>query len=138
VPQAPQMGVLRHDHLMCCLPTVDGLGGISNLEQIKKLNYFSNVFFFPCTFMSLHASYESCENLILFEFLVFSQVVSLGSIALDIHVAKSSFSSFDFLDEFGVDGLSRFSRRVDHNHSLELSRQVFFYNVFQMVFQNFE
>ncbi|CAM6071546.1 unnamed protein product, partial [Sphagnum tenellum] len=40
----------------------------------------------------------------------------------DVHVAESSFSSFDFLDGSGVDGLSGFSRGVDQNHSLELSR----------------
>ncbi len=88
--------------------------------------------------MSLHASDENCENLILFEFLVSSQRVNLGSIASYVHVAKSSFLSFDFLDKYGVDGLSGFSRQVDHNHSLELSRQVFSDNVFPMVFQNFE
>ncbi len=63
--------------------------------------------------MSLHASDENCENLILFEFLVFSQGVNLGSVALDVHIAKSLFSSFDFLDRFGVDGFSGFSRGVD-------------------------
>jgi hypothetical protein len=88
--------------------------------------------------MSLHASDENCENLLLFEFLVFSQCVSLGSVASDVHVAESSFSSFDFLDGSGVDGLSGFSRGVDQNHSLELSRQVCFDNVSPMVFQNFE
>jgi hypothetical protein len=56
----------------------------------------------------------------------------------DVHVAESSFSSFDFLDGSGVDGLSGFSRGVDQNHSLELSRQVCFDNVSPMVFQNFE
>jgi hypothetical protein len=79
--------------------------------------------------MSLHASNENCENFIFFEFLVFSQGVSLGFVTLDIHVAKSSFLSFDFLD-----GLSGFSHQVHHNHSLKLSRQVFFYNVFPIVF----
>jgi hypothetical protein len=132
------MGVLRQDHLMSCLPTFDGSRGISNLEQIGKLSYFTNVFFFPCTFMSLHVSDEKCENPILFEFLVFSQGVSLGFVAFDLHVIEFSFSSFDFLDKFGVDGLRGFSRGVDQNHSLKLSRQVFFYNVFPMVFQNFK
>jgi len=133
------MGVLRQDHLVCCLPTFDGSGGILSLEQTGKLSYFSSVFFFfRCTFMSLHASDENCENLILFEFLGFSQGVSLGSVASDVHVAESSFSSFDFLDGSGVDGLSGFSRGVHQNHSLELSRQVCFDNVFPMVFQNFE
>jgi hypothetical protein len=88
--------------------------------------------------MSLHASDENCENLILFEFLVFSQGVSLGFVTSDVHVVESSFSSFDFLDRFGVDGLSGISRGVGHNHSLELSRQMFFGNVFPMVFRNFE
>jgi hypothetical protein len=63
--------------------------------------------------MSLRASYENCENLILFEFFVFSQGVSLGFVASDVHVAKSSFSSFDFLDKSRVDGLSGFSHGVD-------------------------
>ncbi len=75
--------------------------------------------------MSLHAFDENCENLIIFEFLVFSQGVSLGSIASDIHVVKSSFLSFDFLNGSGVDGSNMFFHGVDHNHSLELSRQVF-------------
>jgi hypothetical protein len=48
----------------------------------------------------------------------------LGSVALDIHVAKSLFSSFDFFNEFGVDCLNRFSHGVNKNHSLSLSRQV--------------
>jgi hypothetical protein len=127
VLQAPQMDVLKQNHFVCCLPIIDGSWGILNLEQIGKLSYFSNVFFFfPCTFMSLHVFDENCENLILFEFLVFSQGVSLGSIASDVHVANFSFSSFDILDGFGVDGLSRFFLWVDHNHSFELSRQVFF------------
>jgi hypothetical protein len=88
--------------------------------------------------MSLHPYDDNCENLILFEFFVFSQGVSLGFVALDVHVAESSFSSFDFLDRFGVDGLRRFSRGVDQNHYFKLSRQDFFNNVFPMVFQNFE
>jgi hypothetical protein len=87
-------GVLKYDNLVCCLPIFDGLRGTSSLEQTRKLNYFNNVFFFPCTFMSLHAFDENYENLILFEFFVFSQDVSLGSIALNIHVANFSFSSF--------------------------------------------
>jgi len=49
----------------------------------------------------------------------------LGYVASDILVAESSFLSFDFLDGSRVDGLSRFSCGVDHNHSFELSRQVF-------------
>jgi hypothetical protein len=72
------MGVLRQDHLVCYLPTFDGTCKILNLEQIGKLSYFSGVFFFPYTFMSLHASDENCENLILFELLVFSQGGKLG------------------------------------------------------------
>jgi hypothetical protein len=88
--------------------------------------------------MSLHAFDENCEKLIIFEFLVFSQGVSLGSIALNVHVVDSSFSSFDFLDGFGVDGLNGFSHGVDHNHSFNMSRQVCFNNVFPMVFKNFE
>ncbi len=62
----------------------------------------------------------------------------MGFAAFDVHVIESPFSSFDFLDTIGVDGLRRFSCGVDQNHSLQLSRQVFFYNVFPMVFQNFE
>jgi hypothetical protein len=89
--------------------------------------------------MSLHAYDENCENLILFEFLVFSQGVSMGFVAFDVHVVESPFSSFDLiLDRFGVDGLRGFSHGVDQNHSLKFSRHVFFYNVFPMVFQNFE
>jgi len=84
--------------------------------------------------MSLHASNENWENLIFFEFLVFSQGVNLGSVASDVHIAESLFSSFDFLDRFGVDGFSRFSHGVDQNHSLKLSEQVCFNNVFPMVF----
>jgi hypothetical protein len=84
--------------------------------------------------MSLHASNENYENFIFFEFLVFSQGVSLGFVTLDIHVAKSSFLSFDFLDGSNMDGLSGFSRQVHHNHSLKLSRQVIFDNVFPIVF----
>jgi hypothetical protein len=42
-------GCLRQDHLVCFLPTFDGLGGIPSLEQTRKLNYFSNVSFFPLT-----------------------------------------------------------------------------------------
>ncbi len=41
--------------------------------------------------MSLHASNENCENLIVFEFLVFSQGVSLGFVALDVHVVVFIF-----------------------------------------------
>jgi hypothetical protein len=108
---------------------------LSKLESSAILAMF---FFLPCTFMSLHPFDETCENLILFEFLVFSQVVSLGFVALDVHVAKSSYSSFDFLDKFGVNGFRGFSCGVDQNHYLELSRQVFFYNIFPIVFQNFE
>jgi hypothetical protein len=33
--------------------------------------------------------------------------------------------SFDFLNGSGVDGSNMFFHGVDHNHSLELSRQVF-------------
>jgi hypothetical protein len=84
--------------------------------------------------MSLHATDENCENLILFEFLVFSQGVSLGSVASNVHVAESSFSSFDFLNKSRVDGLSGFSHGVDQNHSFELLKQVCFDNVFPMVF----
>jgi hypothetical protein len=64
------MGVLRQDHLVCCLPIFDGLGGISNLEQIGELSYFNSVFFFSLAhlYMSLHAFDENCENFILFEF----------------------------------------------------------------------
>jgi hypothetical protein len=40
----------------------------------------------------MHPSNDNCENLILFEFFVFSQGVSLGFVALDVHVAESSFS----------------------------------------------
>jgi hypothetical protein len=47
-------------------------------------------------------------------------VVNLGFVAFDIHVVESSFSSFDFLDRFGVDGLGRFFHGVDQNHSLKL------------------
>jgi hypothetical protein len=50
-----------------------------------------------------------------------------------MYVVESSFLSFDFLDGFGVDGLNEFSCGVDHNHSLELSRQMFFGNVIPMV-----
>ncbi len=63
--------------------------------------------------MSLHAIDENCENLIFLGFLVFSQGVSLGSIASNVHVAESLFSSFDFLDKSRVDGLSGFSHGVD-------------------------
>jgi hypothetical protein len=63
--------------------------------------------------MSLHAYDENCENLILFEFFVFSQGVSLGFFALDVHVVESSFLLFDFLDRYGVDGLNRFFCGVD-------------------------
>jgi hypothetical protein len=76
--------------------------------------------FFASTFISLHAFDENYENLIFSKFLVFSQGVSLGFVALDVHVAKSSFLSFDFLDRFGVDGLSGFSCGIDHTHYLEL------------------
>jgi hypothetical protein len=62
----------------------------------------------------------------------------LGFVASNIHVTKSSFLSFDFLERFGVDGLSGFSCGVDHNHFLELSKQGFFGNVFLMVFPDFE
>jgi len=86
----------------------------------------------------LHAFDENCENLIFSKFLVFSQGVSLGFVASDIHVAKSLFLSFHFLDRFGVDGLNGFSCGVDHTHYLELSRQIIFGNVFPMVSQNFE
>jgi hypothetical protein len=75
---------------------------------------------------------------IFFEFLVFSQGVSLGFFALNVHVVKSSFSLFDLLDRSKVDGLNEFFCGVDQNHSFELSRQVCFDNVFPMVFQNFE
>jgi hypothetical protein len=85
--------------------------------------------------MSLHHSDDNCENLILFEFFVFSQGVSLGFVALDVHVAKSSFSSFDILDRFGVDGLRGFSCGVDQNHSFKLSRQVFLTMSFQWFFK---
>jgi hypothetical protein len=44
----------------------------------------------------------------------------LDFVALDIHVAKSSFSSFDFLDGFGVNGLNAFSHGVDHNQYFKL------------------
>jgi hypothetical protein len=108
---------------------------MSKLERLAISIVFS---FFPCTFMSLHVFDEKCDNLILLEFLVFSQGVNLGFVASNIHVAESSFSSFDFLDRFGVDGLSEFFCGVDHNHSLKLSKQVFFGNVFSMVFQNFD
>jgi hypothetical protein len=63
--------------------------------------------------MSLHAFDENCENSILFEFLIFSQGVSLGFVASNIHVVESSFLSFDFLDGFRVDGLSKFFHGVD-------------------------
>jgi hypothetical protein len=63
--------------------------------------------------MSLHASDENCENLILFKFLVFSQGVSLSSVASNVHVTKSSFSLFDFLNGSRVDGLNGFSCGVD-------------------------
>ncbi len=72
--------------------------------------------------MSLHASDENCENSIFFDFLVFSQGVGLGSVASNVHVAESSFFSFNFLDKFGVDGLSGFSCGVDHNQSFKLLR----------------
>jgi hypothetical protein len=84
--------------------------------------------------MSLHASDENCENLSFFEFLVFSQGVSLGFVTSNVHATKSSFFSFDFLDGSRVDGLNEFSHGVDQNHSIELLKQVFF----PMVFQNFE
>ncbi len=58
----------------------------------------------------------------------------MGSIALDVHVVESSFLSFDFLDGSEVDGLSRFFHGVDHNHPLELSKQVCFNDVFPMSF----
>jgi len=100
-----------------------------------KAQLFQQCFlFFTCTFMSLHASNENCENLIFFEFLVFSQGVNLGSITSNIHVVESSFLSFDFLDGSRVDGLSGFSHGVDQNHYIDLLKQVFF----PMVFQNFE
>jgi hypothetical protein len=51
--------------------------------------------------MSLHAFDENCKNLILFEFLIFSQGVRFGFVASDIHVAKSLFSSFDFWTNLG-------------------------------------
>jgi len=87
--QAPQMVVLRQDHLVCCLPTFDGLRGIPSLEQIGKLNYFNNVFFFP-----LHIYVIACFWQELLEFnslwvLVFSQGVSLGFAALDVHTLQS-------------------------------------------------
>jgi hypothetical protein len=63
--------------------------------------------------MSLHAFDENCEHLIFFEFLVFSQGVNLGFVALDVHVVESSFCHLTFLDGSGVDGLSRFSHGVD-------------------------
>jgi hypothetical protein len=56
-PQAPQMGVLKLDHLVCYLPTFDGSRGILSFEQIGKLSYFNCVFFFPfahlCHYMFL-------------------------------------------------------------------------------------
>jgi len=64
-------------------------------------------------FVSLHAFDENCENLILFEILVFSQGVSLGSFALNVHVVEFSFSLFDFLDRSRVDGLNGFFCGVD-------------------------
>jgi hypothetical protein len=95
-------GCLEVDHLVCCLPTFDGSRGIPGLEQIGKLKYFNNVFFFfLCTFMSLHASDENCENLILFEFFVLSQGVSLGSGTSDVHVAESSFRHLTFWMDLG-------------------------------------
>jgi hypothetical protein len=81
--------------------------------------------------MSLHASDENCEKLIFFEFFVFSQGVSLGSIALNVHVAKSSFLSFDFLDGSGVDGLSGFFCQVDHNILLSYQGKFFLTMFFQ-------
>jgi hypothetical protein len=72
--------------------------------------------------MSLHASDENYENLTFFVFLIFSQGVSLGFVTSNIHVTKSSFSSFDFLDGFGMDGLSGFPHGIEHNHFLKLSR----------------
>ncbi len=103
------------NHLVYCLPIFYGSGGILNLQQFGKPNYFNNVFFFSLAHlcMSLHAYDENCENLILFEFFVFSQGVSLGFFALDVHVVKSSFLLFDFLDRYGVDGLNRFFCGVD-------------------------
>jgi hypothetical protein len=84
--------------------------------------------------MSLHAFDENCENLIFFEFLVSSQGVNLGFVTSNVHVAKSSFLSFDFLDGSKVDGLSGVFHGVDQNHSMKLLKQVFF----PMAFQNFE
>jgi len=60
----------------------------------------------------------------------------LGYVASDILVAESSFLSFDFLDGSRVDGLSRFSCGVDHNHSFKLSRQVFLAMFFQWFVRN--
>jgi hypothetical protein len=77
-------------------------GEIPSLEQIGNLSYFNNVFFFPfahlCHCMLLM---RIVRILILFEFLVFSQGVSLGFVASYVHVAESSFLSFDFLDKYG-------------------------------------
>jgi len=65
VPQAPQMGVLRQDHLVCYLPNFDGSGAILSLEQIGKLNYFNSVFSFSLAhlYMSSYAFDENCDFL---------------------------------------------------------------------------
>jgi len=76
------------------------------LSKLESSTISAMFFFSPYTFMSLHVSNDNCDNLILFEFLVFSQCVSLGFVASNVHVTKSSFSSFDFLDGSKVDDLS--------------------------------
>jgi hypothetical protein len=51
--------------------------------------------------MSLHVFDENCEHLILFEFLVFSQGVSLGYVASNVHIVKFSFRHFTFWMDMG-------------------------------------